>query len=79
MGKEISLDKLPVKKQGRPPLLGEKIDVMVQSYIRKVCEVGGAMTSHIVCATAHGIVLSTDRTGLIEFGGHINLNRHWAY
>ena len=32
MGKETSLDKLPVKKQGRPRLLGEKIGVMVQSY-----------------------------------------------
>ena len=29
MGKETRLDKLPVKKQGRPPLLGEKLDTMV--------------------------------------------------
>ena len=79
IGKETSLDKLPVKKQGRPPLLGEKIDIMVQSYIKKVREAGGAVTSHIVCAAARGIVMSTDRTRLLEFGGHINLNRHWAH
>ena len=40
-----------------------------------VSEVG----SHIVCAVARGIVMSTDRTRLLEFGGHINLNRHWAH
>ena len=79
MGKETSLDKLPVKKQGRRLLLGEKIDAMVQSYIRKVREVGGAVTSHIVCAAARGIVMSTDGTRLLEFGDHISLNRHWAH
>ena len=79
MGKETRLDKLPVKKQGRPPLLGEKLDTMVQSYLGKVREGGGAVTSHIVCAATCGIIMTIDRTKLQEFGGHINLNRHWAH
>jgi len=37
------------------------------------------VTSHIVCAAARGIVMSIDRTILLEFGGHISLNRHWAH
>ena len=49
---------------------------MVQSYLRKVREEGGAVTSHIVCAAACGIILTIDGTRLQEFGGHINLNRH---
>ena len=79
MGKETSLDTLPLKKQGRPSLLGERLDTMVQSYLRKVREEGGAVTSHIICAAARGIIMTVDRTRLQEFGGHINLNRHWAH
>lgn len=64
MGKETSLEKLPVKKQGRPPLLGENLDLMVQSYLRKIREAGGAVTSNIVCAAACGIIMTIDKTKL---------------
>ena len=30
-------------------------------------------------AAARGIMLTCDRSVLMEFGGHIQLNRHWAY
>ena len=79
MGKETCLDALPIKKQGRPLLLGERLDTMVQSYLRKVHNEGGAVTSHIICAAAHGIIVTVDKTRLQEFGGYINLNRHWAH
>ena len=79
MGEETCLDALPVKKQGRPPLLGERLDTMVQSYLRKVRNEGRAVTSHIACADARGIIVTIDKTRLQEFGGHINLNRHWAH
>ena len=52
---------------------------MVQSYLRKVRNEGGAVTSHITCAAARGIIVTIDKTRLQEFGGHINLNRHWAH
>ena len=78
MGEETYLDALPIKK-GRPPLLGERLDTMVQSYLRKVRNEGGAVTSHMVCTAAHGIIVTVDKTRLQEFGGHINLNRHWAH
>ena len=51
----------------------------MQSYLRKVSNEGGAVTSHIVCAAARGIIVTVDKTRLQEFGGHINLNRHWAH
>lgn len=37
------------------------------------------MSARIAMAAARGIVLSCDRSKLVEFGGHIELNRHWAH
>ena len=36
VGKHTGLDKLPLKKQGRPVLLKEKIGTMFQGYLKKV-------------------------------------------
>lgn len=76
MCKETNLGTFPVKKQGRLLLLGEKVDIMVQSYFIKVREEGRAVTSCIVCAAACEIIMTINRTRLQEFGHHINLNRY---
>lgn len=78
-GSSELLDALPHKKQGRPVLLGEKFDGMVQAYIRRVREAGGSISSQVVLAAARGILTSMDKTKLKEFGGHVALNRHWAH
>ena len=36
------------------------------------------MSSQIVIGAAQGIVATLDKAKLKEFGGHIDLNRHWA-
>ena len=69
---------LPLKKRGRPLLLGEKLDMLVQTYLRKVREGGGAVSARIVIAAARGIVLKCDRSILVEFGGYVQLNKQWA-
>ena len=63
------------KKHGRPLLLGQDLDAKVQVYLRKVRESGGAVSARIVMATACGIVLSCDRSILVEFGVHMQLSR----
>ena len=70
---------LPVKKRGRPLLLGESLDRMVQKYLKKVREGGGVVTARVVVAAARAIILTQDRSKLVEFGGHIELNRAWAF
>ena len=67
---------LPWKEQGRPLLLGDRIDSMVQAYVNRVREEGGAVSSQIVIEAARGILKTVDKLKLREFGGHINLNRH---
>ena len=74
-----TLKDLPLKKRGRPVLYGEALDSKVQTYLRKVREGGGVVTARIVIAAAKGIVLSCDWLILAKFGGHVRLNRHWAY
>ena len=51
---------------------------MVQEYLKKVCEAGGGVSSRIVIAAAHGILKTSDKRRLKEFGRYIDLNRHWA-
>jgi len=70
---------LPPKKRGRPVLLGEDLDMKVQLYLKKVREGGGVVSARIAMAAARGILLSCDRSRLVEFGGHVQVNRHWAY
>ena len=37
------------------------------------------VSARIVMAAARGILLSCDRSQLGEFGGHVEVSRHWAY
>ena len=58
------LESLSWKKQGRPLLLGDKIDGMVQSYIRRVREEGGGVSTQIVIGAARGIIKTIDKQKL---------------
>ena len=75
------ITELPPKKRGRPLLLGKNMDEKLQLYLQKIREQGGVVTASVVVAAAWGIMLSSDcdRMQLAEFGGHIVLNRQWAY
>ena len=79
VGNVENLDILPHKKRGRPPLLGEALDLKVQQYLRKVRDGGGTVTARIAVAAARGLLLKYDKRMLAEFGGPLELNRHWAY
>ena len=78
-GDTESINELSKLKRGRPVLLGDEIDRKVQLYLQKVRQQGGVVSSRIAMAAAWGILMSTDKHKLVEFGGYVNLNRHWAY
>ena len=52
---------------------------MLKAYIKSVHEAGERVSSQVVVAATRGILTSLDRTNLQEFGGHVNLTRHWAH
>ena len=60
-------------------LLGDDLDIKVQMYLKKVREGGGVVSARIAMAAARGIVLTCDRSLLVEFGGHVELSKLWAY
>ena len=39
----------------------------------------GSISSQVVIAAACGTLTSMDKTKLREFGGHVELNSHWAH
>ena len=73
------MKKLPVQKRGRLLLLGEKLDGMLQPYLKKVCEAGGVVPSRIVIAAAKGLMMNVDRATLAEFGGYMSFSKAWAH
>ena len=77
-GRTQTLKKLE-GKMSIPVLLGNKLDHQVQVYIQRVRESGGTVTARIAVAAARGILLATDRSKMVEFGGYIQLDWHWAY
>ncbi len=70
---------LPEQKRGRHLLLGKQLDAKVQAYLRKLREGGGVVSARIAMAAARGLLNSCDRGSLVEYGGHIDITRSWAY
>ena len=53
---DLSVKSLPVKKCGRPLLLGEKLETEVKCYTNVVREEGGVITTTIIMAATTAIV-----------------------
>ena len=75
---DLSVKSLPVKKRGRPLLLGEELDTEVKHYIRAVHEGGGVINAAITMAAATAIVKKADRNLLAENRGPITIASNWA-
>ena len=73
---DVGIKTLPVKRRGRPLLLGESLDNEVKSYMGRIHKDGGVITTSIVIAAATAIVRRHDKTLLVENGGHLRLINH---
>jgi len=51
-------EKLTLKKQGHPLLLGDSLDLKLQQYVLKVGEHSGGVSSVLVMAAAKGLILN---------------------
>ena len=70
---------LPTKKRGRTLLLGNDLDEKLRLYLKQIRANGGPLTARIAIAAARGLLLADNPNKLVKNGGHIELNRHWAY
>ena len=65
-----SIKVLPTKRQGRPLLVGQKLDETIQGVIRETRKAGGVINTSVVVAMAMGIITSKDPSLVHENGGH---------
>ena len=67
---------LPLKKTGRPPMIGEELDRQVQEYIRYFREPGidAVVNTDVVIVTGNGILMSKDANLLSS----VTLTNAWA-
>ena len=69
---------LPSAKRGRPLMLEDELDSMVQKYIKAMRDKGAVVTTPITMSVATALVESTDRTLLFKYGGPIEITANWA-
>ena len=72
------ITELPLKKRGRPLLLGEQLDKQLQAYLTSFRESGAVVNTAIAMACAEGIVRSADSNLLAVNGGHILITKDLA-
>ena len=77
-GITIKIASLPSKKQGRPPLLGYKLDQLLQEQIVSMRKRGTPISSHMLIGVARGLLLKHNKSFLNDFGGPITLTKDWA-
>lgn len=75
---DCEISELVPRKRGRKLLLGEELDNKVQLLITAIRDSGGVINTAIVRAAATGLVISHDRTMLLENGGGVELTKTWA-
>jgi hypothetical protein len=73
-----TLQCLPEMKRGRKCLLGNSMDNEIQEYIRHQRTRGSVVTRATVIGVGKAIVLKHDMRMLVEYGGSIDLTKHWA-
>lgn len=69
---------LPTKKQGRPLLLGQELDQVIQEVIRDIRRSGGVVNTTIVVATTRGVISAKNPSLLRENGGHLSVSPSFA-
>ena len=77
-GEEVLVKTFTFKRQGRPPLLGVKLDKYLQQLVTVMRSRETPIWTTIVIATGRGILLKHSKSSLEENGGTIKLNKEWA-
>ena len=77
-GEMVSVDSLTGSKQGRPPLLGVKLDEQLQGKVISMRSRQAVINSNVVLGLARALLLKSDKNLLHDFGGPIALDKKWA-
>ena len=69
-GEAIIVKEIPTKKCGRPPLIREKLDKILENLVASLRSRGSPVGSHVVVGLARGVLLKYDRTSPCTMSGH---------
>jgi len=64
------------KKQGRPLMLKEELDIQVQAFLKELHSNAGVVNTAITMAAAEGIVQNHDSNLLAKTGGNIVIGQN---
>ena len=78
VSEEVVVTALPVKKRGRPPIIGVKLDRILQDMIIAMRQRGTPIGTSVIIGVARGLLLKNNKSLILDFGGHISLNKEWA-
>ena len=70
-----AMKELPTKPQGRPVLLGDTLDKLVQEYVTSQRKAGAPVNTTILAGAIKGIVAAHSRSLLIQYGGHLDIKK----
>jgi len=60
-------------------LFVDELDHILQLYLKKIQSNGGLVIARIAMAATRALLLAENRHKLMEYGGHIKLNRYRGY
>ena len=66
------------KKKGRPTLLPAEFTHKVVNLASALRLNGAPVSSSVICLIARGVILTNDRSLLLEKSRHIDLNIDWS-
>ena len=70
---DLTINKLPEKKRGRPYLLSKKLEMQDRAYLQTLRANGAVVNTSIAIGCAEGIVMNEDINLLARNGRHIVL------
>ena len=74
VSESVVVKALPVKKRGRPPIISNKLDRVLQDMIMAMCQRGTPIGTSVIAGVARGLLLENNNSLLSDFGGRIRLN-----
>ena len=74
----VEVNEIGTKKQGRPSLLPEELMKKSIDIIKALRLKAAPVSYSVMAAVARGVVISHDRSLLVENGGHLKFSDNWA-
>ena len=74
----VEVNEIGTKKQGRPRILPEELMKKSIDIIKALPLKATPVSYSVMAAVARGVVISHDRSLLVEDGGHLKFSDNWA-